>query len=269
MMTDRFVAVDGARLYFEMVGTGQTIVLLHTHLGDCRMWDAQFASFAESFQVIRCDLRGFGRSAAAAGSFSHAADVIGLLDHLGSAQAHLVGCGLGGRIALECALLHPERLGALVLSAPALRSYDYSDVLTQYAEANDRAFAEGDFAHVLDLDTRMWIDGPKRRTERVEPAFRERARALASEGYRSSQVVGEEQALNPPALDRLWQIKAAALVLVGEFDVPDFINIAGMVAFGLDNAQKVMIPDAAHLLPMEQPEAFNHQVLSFLNEARS
>jgi pimeloyl-ACP methyl ester carboxylesterase len=72
--------------------------------------------------------------------------------------------------------------------------------------------------------------------------------------------------LQPRALDRLWEITAPALVLVGEYETPDFINIAGMVAFALARAQKAMIAGAAHLLPMELPDVFNARALAFLAE---
>jgi pimeloyl-ACP methyl ester carboxylesterase len=265
-METGYAPTDDARLYYEAAGTGETVVLLHAAICDRRMWDAQMAAFAADYRTIRCDLRGYGLSESAPGDFAYVSDLRALLDHVGAARAHLIGCGLGGRVALEFALMQPERVGAMVLSAPALRGYDYSDVVTQYAEANDAAFATGDLARALDLDTRMWIDGPKRRVDKVDAAFRERARALAADCYHAAHLPSEELALMPRALDRLWQIGAPTLVLVGEYDVPDFINIAGMVAFGLDKADKAMISGAGHLLPMELPEVFNRQALTFLGE---
>jgi pimeloyl-ACP methyl ester carboxylesterase len=87
---------------------------------------------------------------------------------------------------------------------------------------------------------------------------------MAQDVYKTPPTLGDERPMTPPALNRLWQIKAPALVLVGAYDVPDMINIAGMIAFALDRAEKALIPDAGHLLPMERPEAFLERVLPFL-----
>jgi 3-oxoadipate enol-lactonase len=252
-------------LHYEIAGDGHPLVLLHAELADSRMWDAQFAAFAAHYRVVRYDRRGMGGSPPPTTPFRHSDDLAALLDHLAIDSAHLVGCSEGGRVALEFAVAQPSRVRSLVLSAPSLRGYEFSDMITSYAEANDAALGAGELERAADLDMRMWVQGTKRRAETVDAAFRQRARDLLLDTYRQSYDAGLELPLEPPALNRLWQITAPSLVLVGEYDVPDFITIAGMVAFALDNAQKAMLSGAAHLLPMEQPAVFNAQVLAFLS----
>ncbi len=257
--------INGAEIHYDEAGTGPAVVFLHAGISDRRLWDAQMPVFARDWRALRYDLRGFGQSTMPPGDYSHIDDLRALLDHWGVERAHLIGVSSGGRVALEFALEQPARVSSLVLCAPSLRGYDYSEQIGRYAEANDAAAAAGDIARAVALDTQMWIDGPKRRPETVDPAFRARAQALAADVYRHAQEPGAERPLQPPALDRLWQIAAPALVLVGEYETPDFINIAGMVAFALARAEKAMIPGAAHLLPMEQPDAFNARALAFLS----
>ena len=251
-------------LYYEQAGAGQAVVLLHAEIADSRMWDAQFAAFAAQYRVVRYDRRGMGKSPPPTTRFSNISDLLALLDALDIESAHLVGCSEGARVAIEFALAQPKRVRSLVLSAPVLRGYEFSDMITSYAESNDAALGAGDLDRAAELDMRMWVQGPKRRADLVDEAFRQRARDLLLEVYRQPYDAGLELPLDPPALNRLWQIAAPALVLIGEYDVPDFVNIAGMVAFALDKADKAMLPNAAHLLPMEQPDAFNAQVLAFL-----
>ena len=74
-----FAAVSGGRLYYEMAGTGHPLVLSHEGIADSRMYDDQFAVFAERYQTIRYDLRGFGQSSQPTGPFSYAEDLAELL----------------------------------------------------------------------------------------------------------------------------------------------------------------------------------------------
>jgi pimeloyl-ACP methyl ester carboxylesterase len=265
MTTGDYAEVNGVRLYYEMAGEGEWVVLLHAGIAHSGMWDENFAALAERFHVVRYDRRGYGRSLMPVGDYAHVDDLAGLLDHLGIASAHFIGCSDGGRVLLEFALTHPSRVRSLILSGSGLRGYEFSDVVMTYAEDNDNAFMAGDIALATEQDMRMWVIGPKRRTEMLEGAFLEKAREMAADVYKTPPTLGDERPLTPPALNRLWQIKAPALVLVGAYDVPDFINISGMIAFALDNATKALIPDAGHLLPMERPQVFNERALAFLN----
>ncbi len=264
MTTNDYAEINGARLWYEAAGEGDAVILLHAGIADSGMWDEAFAALAEHFRVIRYDRRGYGRSLMPVGDYAHRDDLAGLLDHLGIASAHLIGCSDGGRVALEFTLTHPGRVRSLVLSGTGIRGYEFSDVVATYAQQNDDAFAAGEIALATELDMRMWVIGPKRRAETLDPAFLEKARAMAADVYKTPPTLGDERPLSPPAINRLWQIKAPALVLVGAYDVPDFINISGMIAFALDNATKELIPDAGHLLPMERPQVFIERALTFL-----
>src|SRR5947209_8694969 len=101
------VSVHGTDLYYEELGEGHPVILLHAGIADSRMWDEQMPVLAERYRVVRYDLRGFGRSKMVAGAFSHRADLAALLDALGIASAALVGCSFGGRVATEFALEFP------------------------------------------------------------------------------------------------------------------------------------------------------------------
>lgn len=71
-----------ARLYYEVAGEGQPVVLLHAGVADSRQWNNEFKALAGSYRVLRYDLRGYGKSEPVAGEFSHLADLLALLDHL-------------------------------------------------------------------------------------------------------------------------------------------------------------------------------------------
>src|SRR5258706_13574858 len=110
-----YVEVPGARLYYEVAGSGYPLVLIHGYSLDVRMWDDQFATLAERFQVIRYDARGFGKSTVPTGeSFAHADDLKGLLTQLAVSRAHILGLSMGGWIATNFALTRPAMTRTLV-----------------------------------------------------------------------------------------------------------------------------------------------------------
>jgi pimeloyl-ACP methyl ester carboxylesterase len=257
--------VNGTQLYYEAAGEGHPLVLLHSGLTDSQMWDAQWATFAQHYRVVRCDLRGFGRSGAASGSFSCREDLYQLLRLLGIERAYLLGASMGGQMALDFTLEHPAMVAALILVGAGISGEKPSDFLLERWKEIDAAAEGGDLARAVELELRLWVDGPGRVPEQVDPAVREQVRQVNTRNFeRSQQEQGQPQSLEPPAISRLGEIQVPTLVLVGEYDVPDKLASANLLARGISGAQKVVIPGAAHLPSMEQPEQFNQLVLAFL-----
>src|SRR5947208_6867645 len=102
-----FIEVSGTSLYYEEMGEGHPLVLIHGGYMDRRMWDDQFAIFAEQYRVIRYDVRGFGKSALPTVPYADRQDLYELLTALGVQSAYLLGLSLGGVIAVDFALEHP------------------------------------------------------------------------------------------------------------------------------------------------------------------
>jgi pimeloyl-ACP methyl ester carboxylesterase len=111
--------METGELYYEVAGEGQPVVLLHPGFADSRIWDPQRPSYTKRFRVVRCDLPGFGRSPIRSLPVRYAREVAALLDRLEIWRVALVGCSLGGRVALELALAHPDLVRALVLVGAA------------------------------------------------------------------------------------------------------------------------------------------------------
>lgn len=119
---------NGTRLFYEVSGAGEPVVLIHGGQLDSRMWDTEFALLAREFRVLRYDVRGFGGSARPEGhTFSNAEDLRALLDYVGFEKAHLVGLSLGGRIALDFAPLYPGRVLSLTLAGPGLAGFEFPE----------------------------------------------------------------------------------------------------------------------------------------------
>lgn len=260
-----FVEINGADLYYEVAGAGYPLLLLHAGVADSRMWDDQFELFARDYQVVRYDLRGYGRSVVPARAFAHHEEAARLLRSLGIDRAHVLGASYGGYVAVDFTLAYPEMVESLVLCAPNVSGYEPSSAeMHQFFAAEDEALERGDLEAATELNLRMWVDGRHRTPAQVDPTVRERVRAMQRHAF--GVPVPETAALkslSPPAVARLKEIDVPALVIVGEHDVPEFVRISELVAAGIGGAKRVVIPNVAHLPSMEAPAVFNQLVLDF------
>jgi pimeloyl-ACP methyl ester carboxylesterase len=261
-----FAPINGARLYYEVAGDGSPLVFVHAGIADSRMWDDQFGVFAEHYRVVRYDMRGFGQSQPVPGEFSFSADLHGLLQHLGIEQAHLIGCSMGGSACIDFALEHPNMATALVpvCSAPSGMPYESEGDLPPIIQELIAADEAGDIDRMNDLEVQLWVGGLHRTPDQVDPAIRERVREMNKIALQNGAESTNEQALDPPAVDRLSEIQVPTLVIVGEVDVPTTHQAAKLMLEHIPHAQQVVIPNTAHLPNMERPDEFNRTVLDFL-----
>jgi 3-oxoadipate enol-lactonase len=257
--------LQGAPLYYEVAGAGHPLVLIHAGVADSRMWDEHFEQLATRYRVIRYDIRGFGRSAVPAGEFASYEDVASLLRLLGIDKAHIIGISYGGKIALDFALAYPERVTALVLGAPAVGGYPPSDEVRHFVAAEDEALERGDLDAAADLNVRMWVDGPYRTPEQVDPTARERVWQMQRHAFTIPEPeTALERPLTPAAITRLAEIRIPTLILVGDLDIPDKLAVADRLAAEIPGGQKQIISGVAHMVSMEKPAVFRQLVLDFL-----
>jgi 3-oxoadipate enol-lactonase len=149
---------DGGRLYWEEAGEGPPVVLIHAGLWDRRIWDGQMEPFAAAHRVVRYDLRGFGRSSPLERPFSARRDLADLLDVLRIERTALVGCSIGGGLAVDFALEFPTRVSALVaVCAGASGDPTEDDEATMRAlEEAEALAAAGEAERALELELRVW-----------------------------------------------------------------------------------------------------------------
>ena len=253
-------------LYSEVAGEGPEVVLLHEGICDSRMWEPQWETWARSHRLLRFDFRGFGRSPMEPGAFASARDVIELMDRRGFERATLVGVSLGGRVALEVALAAPERVAALVLVGAGLPGHSWTEEMRSIWEEEEAALRAGDLDKAVEISLHTWVDGPNRRPEDVDPDVRARVAEMQRRAYelQESLQVDEEELYVEDVAERLGEIQAPTLVLVGDVDVPDIQAIAERLAREIRGARFERIPNTAHVPSMERPEEFDRFVLGFL-----
>jgi 3-oxoadipate enol-lactonase len=246
-------------------------VLIHAGICDARMWDPQWETFTRSHRVLRYDLRGFGRSPIGPGRFSHAGDLLELLEQQQLQKASLVGVSMGGRAALEVALTRPELVEALVLVGAGFPGHDWSAEMNAADEAEMAALTRGDLDAAVEVSLRTWVDGPQRRPEVVDPEVRAQVAEMQRRAYELQLPVwetAEEKHLVDDLAERLSEVAAPTLVLVGEEDLPDMHEIADRLEREIPNAQRASIADTAHVPSLERPREFDQLVLPFLQSAQ-
>lgn len=260
-----FVQVNGTRLYYELAGTGQPLVLIHGFSLDHRMWNDQFERLAQAYQVIRYDLRGFGRSALPDGRpYSHADDLKALLDHLGVGPTHLLGLSLGGWVALNFALVYPAATRSLVLADAVLLGLGWSE---EYLAAINPIWEAASKTGVATA-RELWLRTPLIAPAAARPGAGPRLRQIIADYSGWHFVNTDPGQAEPDVLERLETIEAPTLVIVGERDMSDFQRIADTL-LQIPKARKVVVVGSGHMVNMEAPERFNDIVLDFLTKEGS
>jgi pimeloyl-ACP methyl ester carboxylesterase len=256
--------VNGTRLYYEVAGSGEPVVLVHAFTLDTRMWDPQFELLARDFRVIRYDARGFGKSAPPKPGepYSNADDLAALLDKLDARKAHVVGLSMGGRFALDYAVTYPDGLRSLVVINGVVGGWQWSrEWLAAYAPIVE-AGRKRDVAQAKSL----WLGLPLFAPARANPEVGARLKQMVDD-YSGWHFVNQnpERAVAPPAVGRLGAIRAPTLVLVGERDLPDFQRMAERLERDVPGARRATVAGAGHMANMEAPEAVNKSLAGFLN----
>lgn len=255
-------SLSPAGIAYDRAGprAGLPVVLIHAGIADRRMWDPQWSSLAAERDVVRLDLRGFGESTERPeGALCAVDDVLDTLAGLGIGRCHLVGASYGAGVAVEVALTSPEQVASLLLVAPggSLIAEATPD-LQAFFDAERSALSRDDLDEAVEANLTWWVDGPRRDAGAVDPAVRDlvrRMQRLAFELTADWDDV-EEKELEPPALDRLAEIRMPTLVLVGAHDLDAIHRTAEQVTRGVPGARRVDWPDTAHLPSMERPADF-------------
>lgn len=257
---------NGINLYYEIHGEGPNLVLIEGLGYHSWMWYRQAPAFSRHFQTLIYDNRGVGRSDTPPGPYSHeqnADDLAALLDHLGWDRTHVLGVSMGGFIAQEFALRYPDRLDKLVLVVTGFGGKNMVPVTPEAVRAmlpDPEIRAEERMRRGMRVayGNQAWPDEHAKEFERIigwrleYPQPPEAATAQFMAG------------LSFDVESRLHEIHAPTLVITGSEDRVVPPRNAELLAQGIPGAKLDIIPDAGHLVFIEEAERFNHDVISFL-----
>jgi pimeloyl-ACP methyl ester carboxylesterase len=260
-----FLETSGARIAYDVDGSGPAVVLVHAGVANRTMWDDQVAALKDAYRVIRYDTRGYGETETHAVEFSNRADIAALLDHLGEPAAHVVGLSRGGQIALDFAIEMPDRVRSLTVVAGGIGGYESPDeVPAETWEPVEAMWKQKEWDRLTDWETAFWADGPGQSPGRV-PEVRRRVHAWVLENYRAEKEEGQPQPLDPPAVGRLGELKAPLLVMLGTLDDPGTVESMRRLAEMVPGARLEEF-ESAHMVNLEHPDRFNRVLREFLDE---
>lgn len=256
------VPVPDGTIQAEAVGSGSAILLLHGWTLDRRMWQPQAAGLSGKFRLIAIDRRGFGRSTSPPDLHRETEDILAVADAFGIDKFALVGMSQAGRVALRFALLHPERLTALVLQGTPLSGVapdtgeDEAIPLQRYIEMVG--------AGALDDMKALWRDHALMRTSDASAATLLHA---ILQDYEAQDLTRPGPALDV-GLSDLAPLRTPALIITGEHDSPWRRKVADLLAQHLPNAERACVAGAGHLCNLCKPAVFNQLLSGFLQSHR-
>ena len=244
------VGTTKSGLAYAVSGSGEAVVLVHAFSVDRRMWEPQVAALEKRFRVVRYDLRGHGQSAVPGEPYKAFDDLKEVLDTLKIDRATIVGLSAGSEIAINFALTYPGRVVRLVLAAPGVTGFK-TPAFPWFAPIGE-ALGAGDFERAA----KLWAETPIMALHtNTQAAATVTAMVMSNAKLWSMKRV--EQPLTPPAIDRLAEIKAPTVVIVGDQDLPHIREVAQLIAGRVSGARLVTIPGAGHLVNLDTPVAFN------------
>ncbi len=227
------------------------------------MWENQVAVLRNHFTVITYDVRGFGRSILPGeAAYAHEDDYQAILRQFGFDRAHVVGSSMGGRMALRCALTCPGAVASLVLLDSAVDGYGWSiDWQNEWLPILVAA-REG----ALTTARELWANHSLFVAANKKQVFREGLSMIIGQ-YSGWHWIHKDPAIvpQPTVIHRLPEIAIPTLVVTGEYDIPDFHEIAGILADGIPGAQKLLVPGSGHMVNIEAADVVNGAILDFIN----
>jgi 3-oxoadipate enol-lactonase len=249
-------------------GAGPPIVLLHAGVADLRAWDDVVPPLvAAGYRTVRFDARGYGRSTTTDVEFSPRAEVLAVMDASGIGRAVLVGNSRGGALALDTAIESPSRVVAVVGVASGVRGFDGGGTPAELEifEAYEKVDTAEPFDAVAltEFEVGVWGDGPGGPPGRAAAAVRERLYEMNLPLNDPASVKGREIPLDPPANERLADLRCPVLMVVGTLDFSDTVKSAEHLVAKAPNARMLLWPDVAHMIGMEQPDRLAAAIVEF------
>lgn len=257
VMRSGVFSFNNGDIYYEVGGSGHPIVFIHGFSLDHRMWRPQVKILSKSHQVITYDMRGFGKSSLPTGRYSHHQDLKALLDHLGIKQTHLIGLSLGGEVAIDFTITHPEMANSLILLESSLGGY------ASTVDWDVRAVETG-----VDKAKVNWLNHPVFAQSVINPLAR-KALEEAMSDYSGWHWFNSDPRtkLRPRAMEQLANVKTPTLIAVGNKDLSYYHDIAKILHSTIRGSQLAYIADAGHMVNIEKANEINKLISNFITQS--
>jgi 3-oxoadipate enol-lactonase len=257
-ITRGYLVSGSDSLYYQAAGSGNTIVFIHDGMLPHMVYDSAFREFMKDHYVVAYDRRGYGKSSPATGNYTHLGDLEALFGHLDIRKAILVAASSGGALAIDFTLENPDKVEGLVLIGAVVGGFTYT---------NHMRTRGGHLPAGLDsdLETSLYYatKDPYEIAD-INPGARRIAEEIVTMYPHRIEVRPRFTRPEIPAYKRLGEIRVPALILTGEYDIPDVHAHSGVLEAGIEQSRRIIVSGSGHLIPLERPEALNEYIAEFL-----
>ena len=260
------VDVNGIDLFYEIKGTGEPLLLIAGFLCDLSYWSLIMPSLISRYQVIRLDNRGIGRSSAPDSPYSiqqMANDVAALLDRIGIKNVHVVGHSMGGQIAQELVLAHPQKVKSLMLLSSLAKGDElFNSLIETWGELPShldfKLYEKVVFSWIF---TDAFYSIPGMIEQLIEYAINYPFRPTTHGLYHQSRAI-----IKSDTTERLKDINCPTLVMVGKQDILTPVKFSQQLQQSIPNAELVVLNHGGHGFLVESPDAVVSVMLNFLGQ---
>jgi pimeloyl-ACP methyl ester carboxylesterase len=266
--------VGDIRIHYELEGEGQPLILIASMATDLSGWRPQRPEFSSRYRVITFDNRGWGQSDAPDVPYSIAMmadDTAGLMDALGIDRAHVLGTSMGGQIAQELAIRHPDRVRSLILASTSAGPYVLeTPILRQWAAAALKGVSRRTLFQIMlpFVFTDHTFEDPEMAAMAIQMLAAGASRNGAQAGPCEPYAIRRQFAacVEHFVRGRLSRVSVPTLVVAGrdEFFIP--LELCRELAATIPGARLAILEGGGHAVNEDIPEEFNRTVLSFLAE---
>lgn len=264
------IQVNGIDLFYTIQGdsANDPLLLVSGFNSDSSTWAAMMPSLVKQYQVLRFDNRGIGQSSAPDNPYSigqMAADAVALLDYLSISKVHVGGHSMGGQIAQELALAHPEKIQSLILlSSWARRDHKFNSLIEMFGDLAQKL--EGTLYQQVLLPwlfTDEFYSTPGAVAQLLDLIERQPFPPTPYGIYHQSRAI-----LNSDTSERLADIHCPTLVVVGKEDIFTPIRFSQQLAQGIPKAELAILEHGGHAFVVESADAVARVMLDFLAQHR-
>lgn len=257
-------STSALKLHHEIHGDGLPVLMIHGFPFDRTIWKSQVAALSSDYRVITPDLRGHGQTPASDGVYTMdllAHDVLALLDELGVERAVWVGHSMGGYLSMAALRLAPERLMGLALVATHPHA-DSEDRRIQRIQSAESALENGSANIALSMMSMLFATN----TDPKSPTARGVYDIMIEASPEGLNGALRGMAERPESVATLQALSIPALVIAGAEDQIVDVAVAEKMAAMIPQAELVVVPEAGHMVMVEQPDATNEALRRFLSQ---
>jgi pimeloyl-ACP methyl ester carboxylesterase len=266
-ISQQLLAVNGTHLYCERAGTGETLVLVHGGAGDRRYWDGQFPALAQRYDVVRYDLRGYGRSddPVEGQAYRHEDDLNGLLSALKISKAHVAGYSLGCQVTVDAYTVYPQLFRSIIAVGPYISGHGSpacDDLFGAYAECGAIFRRDGPRAAA-----ERFVSIAAFNPEHIHAHVRSELLRICSDySWWWANHHDPLEPVSPTATEVLTNIHVPMLTVTAEHDAGACLEVADLLEERVASNKRVDIVGATHFMLMENAADFNRELVEFIRD---